>query len=118
MSPVRFTPIIFAHIAMAVALLSATTSQANALPLDQWKSIMRIAEREYNKGNIQGACGNATNLAFFMNQEEFKVRQSGNEAMAKDVLYLMWDWQTYVGKYCGGRPLNKKSALWSTLDRL
>ena len=114
----KFTPSFFAYTAVAVTLTPLMTSAANALPLDQWKSIMTIAEREYNKGNIQGACGNATNLAFFMNQEEFKVRQSGNETMAKDVLYLMWDWQTYVGKYCGGRPLNKKSALWSTLDRL
>jgi len=114
----RPTQNFFAYTAMAAALTLLTTSAANALPLDQWKSIMTIAEREYNKGNIQGACGNATNLAFFMNQEEFKVRQSGNKTMAKDVLYLMWDWQTYVGKYCGGRPLNKKSALWRTIDRL
>jgi hypothetical protein len=97
-----------------ISLLFSGTSEAKELPLNTWKSIMNTAKIEYNKGNIIGACTNATNLAHFMNTKIYEVR--GNKTLQKDVTFLMWDWQTYVGKYCGGRPLKNKSRLWKEID--
>ncbi|QNI76506.1 hypothetical protein SynMVIR181_01536 [Synechococcus sp. MVIR-18-1] len=51
-----------------------------------------------------------------MNTKASEVRQAGNKALAQDVVFLMWDWQTYVGKYCGRRRLVKKSRLWDAID--
>ena len=98
-----------------ISLLFSGTSEAKELPLNTWKSIMNTAKAEYNKGNIMGACTHATNLAHFMNTEIYKVRN--NKQLQQDVMFLMWDWQTYVGKYCGGRPLAQKSKLWDAINR-
>jgi hypothetical protein len=100
---------------VVIGLLSSGNSEAKELPLSTWKSIMNTAKAEYNKGNILGACTHATNLAHFMNTEIYKVRN--NKQLQQDVMFLMWDWQTYVGKYCGGRPLAQKSKLWDAINR-
>ena len=52
-----------------------------------------------------------------MNAKAFEVRQAGNKTLSQDVFFLMWDWPAYVGKYCGGRRLVKKSRLWDAIDR-
>jgi len=87
---------------------------AKEIPLDSWKSIMDTVKAQYDKGNITGACTNAINLAHFMNTEIYNVRD--NRQLQQDVTFLMWDWQTYVSKYCGGRPLVKKSRFWNELQ--
>lgn len=74
---------------------------------------MDTAQTEYKKGNITGACNHATNLAYFMNTEIYNVRD--NKQLQQDVTFLMFDWQTYVGKYCGSRPLAHKSRLWKDI---
>ena len=89
-------------------------SEAKEVPIKSWKSIMNAAQTQYKKGNIKGACTHATNLAHFMNLEIYKTRD--NKQLQRDVTFLMWDWQTYVGKYCGGRPLVQKSRLWKEID--
>ena len=76
---------------------------------------MNTAKAEYNKGNIMGACTHATNLEHFMNRETYKVRN--NKQLQQDLMFIMWDWQTYVGKYYGGRPLAQKSKLWDAINR-
>ena len=100
-----------------MALLFAGTTEVQELPLDQWKSGINRVDIQYNNDNISGACTNAINLAHSMNTKASEVRQAGNKALARDVVFLMWDWQTYVGKYCGGRRLVKKSRLWDAIDR-
>ena len=74
---------------VVIGLLSSGNSEAKGLPLSTWKSIM--------------------------NTEIYKVRN--NKQLQQDVMFLMWDWQTYVGKYCGGRPLAQKSKLWDAINR-
>ena len=100
-----------------IAILFAGTTEAQVLPLDQWKSGINLTEIHYNNDNISGAYTNAINLAHSMNTKAFEVRQAGNKALAQDVVFLMWDWQTYVGKYCGRRRLVKKSRLWDAINR-
>ncbi|WP_137024911.1 hypothetical protein [Synechococcus sp. UW179A] len=108
----------FASVSLAsFSIFFSAPIAANELPLDTWKSIMDHAQTQYDKGNLTGACTHATNLAHFMNLEIYKVGQTGNQSLKRDVTFLMWDWQTYVGKYCGGRPLLKKSRLWNEIER-
>ena len=76
---------------------------------------MNKAKTEYNKGKITGGCTHATNLAHFTNTEIYKVRN--NKQLQQDIMFLMWDWQTYVGKYCGEKPLAKKSKLGEANNR-
>ena len=99
------------------SLFFPATTVAREVPLDTWKSIMDNAQTQYDKGNVIGACTNATNLAHFMNVEVYEVGKTGDQSLERDVRFLMWDWQTFVGKYCGGRPLLKKSRLWNDIDQ-
>lgn len=108
---------IFPSSLAGMVILFAGTTEAQVLPLDQWKSGINRVDIQYNNDNISGACTNAINLAHSMNTKASEVRQAGNKALAQDVVFLMWDWQTYVGKYCGGRRLVKKSRLWDAIDR-
>lgn len=98
----------------SLSLFFSTAIAAKEIPLESWKSIMDNVKTQYDNGNITGACTNAINLAHFMNTEIYNVRN--NKQLQQDVTFLMWDWQTYVGKYCGGRPLVKKSRLWNELQ--
>ena len=86
-----------------MAILFAEATEAQVLPLDQWKSGIKFIEIQYNNDNISGACTNAINLAHSMNSKAFEVRQAGNKTLVQDIIFLMWNWQAYVGKYCGGR---------------
>ena len=100
-----------------MAILFAEATEAQVLPLDQWKSGINRTEIQYNNDNISGACTNAINLAHSINSKDFEVKQAGNKTLAQDIIFLMWDWPTYVGKYCSGRRLVKKSRLWDAIDR-
>ena len=98
----------------SLSLLLPKTIVAKEIPIKSWKSMMDNVKTQYDNGNIVGACTNAINLAHFMNTEIYNARD--NKQLQQDVTFLMWDWQTYVGKYCGGRPLVKKSRLWNELQ--
>ena len=54
--------------------LFAGITEAQVLPLDQWKSGINRAENQYNNDNISGACTNAINLVHSMNTKAFEVR--------------------------------------------
>ena len=86
-----------------MAILFAEATEAQVLPLDQWKSGINRTEIQYNNDNISGACTNTINLAHSINSKDFEVKQAGNKTLAQDIIFLMWNWQAYVGKYCGGR---------------
>ena len=90
-----------------MAILFAGTTEAQVLALDQWKLGINRTEIQSNNDNISDACTNAINLAHSMNSKAFEVRQAGNKTSAQDIIFLMWDWQTYVGKYCDGRRFVK-----------
>ena len=98
-----------------IGQLSSGNSEAKELPLSTWKSIMNTAKAEYKKGNITGACTHATNVTHFIDTEIYKVRN--NKQLHQDVMFLMQEWQTYVGKYCGGKPLAQKSKLGEAIKR-
>ena len=50
-----------------------------------------------------------------MNTEIYKARN--NKQLHQDDMFSMWEWQTYVGKYCGGKPLAQKSKLGEAINR-
>ena len=75
--------------------------------------IQSIAATECGKPFIYGDLQIQQNLAK-MNLEIYKTRD--NKQLQRDVTFLMWDWQTYVGKHCGGRPQVQKSRLWKEIE--
>ena len=109
--------IIPSSLASWCGILFAGATEAQVLPLDQWKSGINRTEIQYNNDNISGACTNAINLAHSMISKAFEVRQAGNKTLVQGIIFLMWDWPTYVGQYCSGRRLVKKSRLWDAIDR-
>ena len=106
-------------VALAALVLLVEPVFAQAPPLDTWKTVMESAEEQFRAGEPMYACRHATDLAHFLNEEIMKLQKTNaSREMVQDVMWLEMDWQTYVGKYCGTRPITRKSALWPTIDRL
>ena len=104
---------------LVALVLFAEPVLAQGPPLDTWKIVMESAEEQFRAGEPMNACRHATNLAHFMNEEIMKLqKRNASREMVRDVMWLEMDWQTYVGQYCGTRPITRQSALWSTIDRL
>ena len=88
-------------------------------PLKEWKTVMEMAEQQHRKGNHVYACRHATNLAHFMNKENFELQQrQAPQQMINDLARLEKDWQAYVGKYCSYEQPVNRSKLWPTINRL
>ena len=106
-------------VALIALVLLAEPILAQAPPLDTWKTVMNNTEEQFRAGEPMYACRHATNLAHFMNEEITRLqKQKASKDMVRDLMWLEMDWQTYVGKYCGSRPITRKSSLWPTIDRL
>ena len=100
-------------------VLSLPVHAETGPPLKEWKTVMEMAKQQYNKGNHVFACRHATNLAHFMNKENFELqKRQASQQMINDLARLEKDWQTYVGKYCSYEPPVNRSNLWPTINRL
>ena len=100
-----------------VALVSTPVRAEDGPPLKKWKNVMDMAEQQARAGNYVYACRHATNLAHFMNQENFELqKRQAPEKKIQDMEQLEVDWQTYVGKYCSYQALTQRSGYWDTLN--
>ena len=100
-------------------LLSVPLHAEEGPPLKKWKNVMDMAEQQNRAGRHDYACRHATNLAHFMNEENYELQQrQAPQKMIQDLRQLEIDWQTYVGKYCSYQPPIQRSGFWDTLNGL
>ena len=101
------------------ALLSGPVRAEDGPPLKEWKTVMDMAAEQGRAGNHVYACRHATNLAHFMNQENFEMQQrQAPQQMIQDLKQLEMDWQAYVGKYCSYQIPTQRSGFWDALNKL
>ena len=99
--------------------LAAPLNAEEGPPLKMWKNVMDMAEQQNRAGKHDFACRHATNLAHFMNEENFELQQrQAPQQMIQDLSQLEIDWQAYVGKYCSYQSPIQRSGLWDKINGL